>query len=108
MAITFTREYSRAEVVVSQDGLTDVVVSIYCNLKAIDGDYTALAGETIALDPPQASQFIPFDQITQDLCDLWVTAREQYKQLEAKLADMIAVQQSPPVVVRDLPFNTGN
>lgn len=103
--IQFTREYSRAEVAKSQDGLTDVILSIYCNVRAVDGNYATMAGETFPLSSPDPQVFVPFDQITESLVDSWIVQTDQYIKLEEKLTQMIEGMKNPPIVVVPLPFN---
>ena len=103
--ITYTKYYDRATVVVSAEGLSDIVSSVYCVLTGSDDSGVSLTiGEDIVLDPPQSTNFIPFDQITKDTVDSWVTVKEQYKTLELKVAQGIGSLTTPAIVSRPLNF----
>jgi hypothetical protein len=110
MAITYTRYYDRATVVVSSEGLSDVVSSVYCILTGTDEISEARIylsiGEDIVLDPPQSTNFIPFDQITKDTIDSWILEKEQYKNLELKVAQGIGSMIAPVVVSKPLNFES--
>lgn len=106
MSITFTREYSRATVTKTEDGLQDVVTSVYCATYASDDENGIIEsmGETIDLNPPDPTQFIAFEQITKELLDSWVTPKIQYVYMESRLIDAINLRLNPPVIIKELPF----
>jgi len=106
MSITFTKAYSRATVIKTDDGLQDVITSVYCAVYATD-DETGIResiGSVIDLNPPQPSQFIPFEQITVELLDSWIISKDQYIEMESKLVDAVNMKLNPPVVIKELPF----
>lgn len=109
MAINYNRVYDRAMVVVSSEGLSDVVSSIYCILTGTDenGVYLTI-GEDIALDPPQSTNFIPFNEITKETIDGWITVKEQYKSLELKVEQGIGGLTTPAIVVKSFNFEASN
>ena len=110
MSVTYTRYYDRATVIVSSEGLSDVVSSVYCVLTGTDetsyetskARVSLNIGEDIVLDPPQSTNFIPFDQITKDTIDSWVLEKEQYKALELKVAQGIGALITPAIVYKSL------
>ena len=105
MTITYTRYYDRATVIVSSEELSDVVSSVYCVLTGINDNGVSLnIGEDIVLDPPQSTNFIPFDQITKDTIDSWILEKEQYKNLELKVAQGIGEMIAPIIVSKVLNF----
>jgi len=109
MAITYTRVYDRAMVIVSSEGLSDVVSSIYCIVTGTNDNGVSLnVGEDIALDPPQSTNFIPFNEITKETIDSWVTAKEQYKTLELKVEQGIGGMIAPTIVVKSFNFETSS
>jgi len=106
MSITFTRAYSRATVIKTDDGLQDVITSVYCAVYATD-DETGIResmGSVINLNPPQPSRFIPFEQITAELLDSWIMPKNQYVEMESKLVNAVNLKLNPPVVIKELPF----
>ena len=109
MAITYTRVYDRATVIVSSESLSDVVISVYCILTGTnDAGVTLNIGEDIALDPPQSTNFIPFEQITKETIDSWVLEKEQYKTLELKVTQGIGEMIAPIIVSKVLNFETAS
>ena len=103
MSVTYTRYYDRATVIVSSEGLSDVVSSVYCILTGTDDNGVSLnIGEDIVLDPPQSTNFIPFDQITKDTIDSWILEKEQYKALQLKVAQGIGALITPVIVYKSL------
>lgn len=86
------------------DGLTDVVISAswLCN----DDNNIVRKGGTVTFDPPQAT-FVPYDQLTQMQVIQWVfdaLGQDQVTAIEADLAEQLAYQQDPPVVVLPNPW----
>lgn len=109
MAITYTRVYDRAMVIVSSEGLSDVVSSVYCIVTGTDDSGVSLnIGEDISLDPPQSTNFIPFNEITKETIDGWVTDKEQYKTLELKVEQGIGGMVTPAIVVKTFNFEASN
>ena len=109
MAITYTRFYERAMVVVSSEGLSDVVSTVYCILTGTNENGVSLnIGEDIVLDPPQSTNFIPFNEITKETVDSWVIVKEQYANLELKVALAIGELISPTIVHKTLNFEASN
>ena len=106
MTITFTRNYSRATVIKTDDGLRDVITSVYCAVYAAhETGIQESMGKIIDLNPPEPSQFIPFEQITIELLDSWVTPKSEYAYIESRLTDAINLSLNPPVIIKELPFN---
>ena len=109
MAITYTRFYERAMVVVSSEGLSDVVSTVYCILTGTNENGVSLnLGEDIVLDPPQSTNFIPFNEITKETVESWVTTKEQYTNLELKVAQAISELVTPTIVHKPLNFHASN
>ena len=101
--ITYTRYYDRATVIVSSEGLSDIISSVYCIVTGTGENGVSLnIGEDIVLDPPQSTNFIPFDQITKETIDGWILEKEQYKALELKVAQGIGALITPAIVYKPL------
>lgn len=86
------------------DGLTDVVISAdwMCN----DVNNIVRNSGTVTFNPPQES-FVPYDQLTQEQVLQWVfdyLGQDQVTAIEANLAQQLAYQQNPPVVVLPNPW----
>ena len=77
------------------------VITAHWRCDATDGEYTAGSYGTAGFTPdPEAPNFIPFEQLTEDDVLGWVWASEEFNkdQLEANLAAQIEKQKNPPVV----------
>ena len=88
MAITFTTEYPRSTVVLSSDGLTNIIESVYCVLTGTDDQENTLNfGEDIHFGNPNTTSFIPFDSITKQDIDGWVTSGKHYQRMVDKMTN---------------------
>ena len=79
-------KYERATVVQSEDGLSNVVKSIYIVVSVVNtetGLYNSI-GEDIDLPPPVGNIFVEFDQLTKEEVDSWIADNEQYLALVEK------------------------
>lgn len=56
----------------NREGLDNVVVSVDWTLKAIDGDLSSTASGTVALEKPDAKNFIFYQDITEQVMQSWV------------------------------------
>ena len=105
MNIVFTTYYSDA-IVKKDANLNDVITSIYGVLTGVDSDSgnKASVGDDFYLDPPDPAQFIPFESVTKDVVDSWVTTTDKYK----KMLDLITRDLSgrSAVEVKPLPWAT--
>ena len=86
------------------DGLTDVVIS--ANWLCNDDDNIVRNSGTVTFRPPQ-STYTMYDQLTESQVLQWVfdyLGQDQVIAIEANLAEQLAYQQNPPVVVLPNPW----
>lgn len=104
MAIVYTWNFPQFDVAKSEDGLTDVVKTIHWRYQGQDGIYSAEAYGTVGLGAPNPTDFIPYDQITEQWTIDAVSAQVDVPQMQANFAGQIEKQKNPPVVPMEPPF----
>lgn len=83
-------------------GLKNVVVAINWVCTGTDKVNSSTASGTVQLPSPNPAQFIPYDQITQDLAFQWVSGLISVQAVEDGIAVQIA-QISVPQLQPQLP-----
>lgn len=86
------------------DGLTDVVIS--ANWMCNDDENIVRTTGTSIFTPPQTA-FVPYDQLTEPQVIQWVfdvLGEGKVLAIETNLAEQLAYQQNPPVVVLPNPW----
>jgi hypothetical protein len=107
MNITYNRSYDSARVV-TVDTLSDMVISYYCVLQAVDSDSGASAstGFTVTLpSSSDANSFIQFSSLTKDNFDAWTDSVGASQLADATAVvdnEMYKILNNP--VVKPLPF----
>ena len=104
MAIVYTWSFPQFDVVPSEDGMTDVVKTIHWRYDAVDGDYSAGAYGTVGLGEPNPTDFIPYNQLTEQWTIDAVSASVDVPAMQEALAKQIADEKNPPVVPMQPPF----
>lgn len=104
MPINYTWVFPQFDVAKSEDGLTDVVKVIHWQYFGADGEYTASEYGTVTLGPPNPTDFIPYDQLTEQWAINAVSEQVNVLDMEARLAVDIAAQKNPPIVPMPPPF----
>lgn len=112
MAIVYKWQFPVFDVIKSEDGLTDVVKTIHWQYIATDegsvspngSPYTANMYGTVTLGPPNPSDFIPYDQITEQWAIDAVSQQVDVAAMQAALAVEIQFQINPPIVPMQPPF----
>lgn len=88
-----------------EGSLTDVVVTAAWRCSATDGQYSGSVYATVSFQAPAASDFTPFDQLTQEQVLGWVWTNGVDKNAaEAAVAQQIANQINPPITTPPLPW----
>ena len=85
--------------------LTDVVVTAAWRCSATDGQYSGSVYATVSFQAPAASDFTPFEDLTQEQVLGWVWTNGVDKAAaEAAVAQQIADQVNPPIITPPLPW----
>jgi hypothetical protein len=105
MNITFTKTYSNVMVMKFGD-LQDVVASYYCIITGTDSDSGTVLpiGFTVNLSPPNPSNFIEFQSLTQEIFDTWTSNFGNLSYYESQVTEGINNIVNPPVIIKPLPF----
>lgn len=104
---TYETKIQKFIVAPQQGTLTQVVkaVEIVVTAQSALGTHT---GESIMvhLAEPDSEQFVPVDQITEQLTWSWINSQVNWDQIHADLDAAIAHEENPPVVHMQPPFVT--
>lgn len=91
------------------NGLIDYVVTSHWTLTGTDGIYTGSVYGTASFEvDPNKPDYIPFDELTEELVIEWTQAAlgaEQVATYEANVATQIENQINPPIIRPELPWN---
>lgn len=104
MAISTTFNVTSLAVAPSMDGFSQVVVTVTSQVISTDGTYTAQQTFTDTVNPPNLTDFIPYNQLTQAEVMKWIPDYGSDSKVLAFLADNIQQQANPPVIVPPLPW----
>ena len=107
MAITNTWGVQQLDCYPEEDGETDVVFTVHWTLTGTDGTYSGnvYGSQGVSIDPD--APFTPYADLTETQVIGWVQAAmgaEQVASYEANVAEQIANQIDPPVVMPPLPW----
>ena len=113
MAIVYKWSFPQFDVIKAEDGLTDVVKTIHWQYAAIDegtvgpfnAPYSAQEYGTLNLGPPNPSDFIPYNQLTEQWAIDAVSAQIDVPAMQVRLAENVDLQENPPIVPLPPPFN---
>lgn len=108
MPITNTWAVTQMDTYPEEDGEVDVVFNVYWTLNGTDGTYngSCYGSQMVTIDA--AEPFTPYADLTEEQVIGWVQGAmgaEQVAAYEANVAQQIANQVNPPVVVLPLPWS---
>ena len=106
MEIIYSWEIKKMEVVLNQDGLSNVVSNVDWRLiaKTKDGDYLAEHYGKQYVSNPDADTFVDYEQLTKDKVVGWLGNILNVEQLKENLAHQIDLQINPINAVLNPPF----
>lgn len=83
----------------------DYVVNVLFTVNGVDVDYTGSIGGNLQFSSEDAPEnFIPYDQLTQEIVLGWIDASGQLPNLEACVQGQIDSQINPPVSPQNTPL----
>ena len=85
----------------------DYVVNVIWTLTGVDGEFTASIGGNTVFNSNQSSQFIPYNELTQDIVIGWVQASlgaDGIANYEANVNGQIDSMINPPVSPQNTPL----
>jgi len=107
MTTTITWTVSQMDCYPQVGNETDVVFTVHWQCTGTDGTYTAQVYSTCAIPTPEPADFVPYDQLTQDMVLGWIWEDGVDKAAtEAAVQQMINNQINPPVVTPPLPWSS--
>ena len=96
----------------SSEGLTYVVFNIHYRRQATEvdeqGTWFAETYSVLSVSAPDPSQFVPYDQLTQEMVEGWLNSGLDVASIDASLTAQIEEQKNPKVVSLPLPWNQNN
>lgn len=108
MEITNTWNVKQLDCYPEYEGEPDVVFTVHWILNGTDGAYNGSVYGTVGVTLDSGSAFTPYDQLTEAQVIGWVQAalgEEQVAAYEENVAQQIADQINPPVIVPPLPWS---
>ena len=107
MEIIYNWEILAMEVVLQQDGLTNVVSNLDWKLKAtVDGEkYNAYHIAKQYVSAPNADAFTNYEELTKDQVVGWLESLLDVPQLKENLEEQINLQVNPTHATLNPPFN---
>jgi len=102
--ITYSWIISSMDTAPSEDGLTDVVVTVHWRYVGVEGEYSAEVYSSYACPAPSPSEFTPYQNLTEAEVTGWLIVGLDVASLQANIATQIENQKNPPVVVLPLPW----
>ena len=104
--ITYDWNCKTVDVVLQQEGLTDVVYNVHWIVTGTSDTYssTSIGTQTVTLD--ESTPFIPFADLTNDIVVGWTKAamgEEQVASIESGIADAIEKEINPVTATMQLP-----
>jgi hypothetical protein len=98
MSIVYTWQFPNLDVIYNEDGMQDVVDTIYWVLLAQDEQYSYSAYGTVKVGKPNSENFIPYQQLTQEEIQSWteqILGQERVDELKVTLARQIEEKKNP-------------
>jgi len=104
--ITYDWNCKTVDVVLQEEGLTDVVYNVHWIVTGTSDTYssTSIGTQTVTLD--ESTPFIPFADLTNDIVVGWTKdamGEEQVASIESSIADAIEKEINPVTATMQLP-----
>jgi hypothetical protein len=104
--ITYDWNCKTVDVVLQEEGLTDVVYNVHWIVTGTSDTYssTSIGTQTVTLD--ESTPFIPFVDLTNDIVVSWTKdamGEEQVASIESGIADAIEKEINPVTATMQLP-----
>lgn len=88
----------------SYDGLSNVVTAINWVCTGTDGLVSSANSGTVKLGTPNPAEFVPYDQITQEMAYQWVSSSISMSGVEGAIALQIKQISAPQLQPQTPPF----
>jgi hypothetical protein len=107
MTIEYTWAFGPLTVKIQEDDLQNVVYIVNWRLAGADGEFFASTYGSVQVPPP-GGDFVPFDQLTEELVQQWVEdalGQNVVDEQKAYIAEVIEFKKHPTTAVLPAPWN---
>lgn len=103
--INYTWDCKTVDVRPVEDSLTDVVYNVHWKLtgEKEDWSWTSIGTRSLSLNP--GSEFIPFDELTEEIIEGWVISamgEEEIETIKAGIAAQLEEKENPTSVTKTI------
>lgn len=102
--MNFAWEFPQFIVNPVSDGLPNVVTAINWVCVGTNGYHTSSSSGTVQLGLPNPAEFVPYDQITQEMAFQWVSEQISVTGVQNSIAFQIAQLSEPIIQPQNPPF----
>jgi len=100
----FTWLVSQLDSIPSIDGMEKVISKIHYRAQKQHEDFTADYYNELGVDAPHEASFTPYDEVTKEMVEGWLTASIDCEAIEANLDAQIENFLNPKIVAYPLPW----
>lgn len=102
--MAFNWVISQLDSIPSLDGMDKVISVIHYRAQKAHEDFTADTYGALSVDAPHEASFTPYDEVTKEMVEGWLTEKLDVVSIEANLDAQIENFLNPPLVAYPLPF----
>jgi hypothetical protein len=96
---------SQLDSIPSLDGMDKVISTIHWRAQKQSEGFTADTYGALSVDAPHEASFTPYDEVTKEMVEGWLTASLDCEAIEANLDAQIENFLNPPLVAYALPWS---
>ena len=104
--MAFTWVISQLDSIPTLDGMDKVISTIHWRAQKAHEDFTADTYGALAVDAPHEASFTPYDEVTKEMVEGWLSAGLDSEAIEANLDAQIENFLNPPIVAYPLPWDS--
>jgi hypothetical protein len=104
--MAFNWVISQLDSIPSLDGMDKVISVIHYRAQKQSEGFTADTYGALAVDAPHEASFTPYDEVTKEMVEGWLTALLDCEAIEANLDSQIENFLNPPIVAYPLPWQS--
>ena len=104
--MAFTWVISQLDSIPSLDGMDKVISTIHWRAQKSHEGFTADTYGALSVDAPHEASFTPYDEVTKEMVEGWLTAGLDSEAIEANLDAQIENFLNPPIVAYPLPWQS--
>ena len=108
MSTTYNWVINQMDTKPTEDGLTDVVVTVHWTRVATEGEIVVSSYGTMGCSTPSSTDFTAYPDLTQEQVESWLDAGLDVPTIDLGLDKQIEDIINPPIVNLPLPWNNTN